>query len=91
MPNERLDNFIRVIVVTTAEDLDERFNRHQPLRVVFERALTLVGGHGQSDQFVLEYNDQPLTELDRTLGELADALGWGDEVQLELMPDPVVV
>lgn len=90
MPNEP-DNFIHVIVITTAEDLDDRFNRHQPLRVVFERALTLVGGHGQPDQFVLEYNDQPLTELDRTLGELADALGWGDEVQLELVPNPVVV
>jgi hypothetical protein len=53
--------------------------------------LTLVGGHGQPDQFVLEYNDEPLTELDRTLGELADALGWEDEVRLELVPNPVVV
>jgi hypothetical protein len=85
------DNFIRVIVVTTADDLDERFNRHQPLRVVFQRALTLVGGHSQPDQFVLEYNDEPLSELDRTLGELADARGWGDKVQLELVPNPVVV
>ena len=85
------DNFIRVIVVTTADDLDQRFNRHEPLRVVFQRALTLVGGQSQPDQFVLEYQDESLSELDRTLGELADALGWGDKVELELVPNPVVV
>jgi len=56
MPNEKPDNFIHVIVVTTADDLDDRFNRHEPLRVVFERALALVGGQSQPDQFVLEYN-----------------------------------
>jgi hypothetical protein len=82
---------IRIIVVTTADDLDRRFNRHEPLRVVFERALSLVGGHGQAEQFVLHYGDQPLTELDRTLGELAHELGWGDRVELELVPRPVVV
>jgi hypothetical protein len=85
------DKFIHIMVVTTADDLDDRFNREQPLRVIFERALTLVGGHNQPDQFVLEYNDQPLTDLDRTLEELAAALGWGDEVELELVPNPVVV
>ena len=91
MPNEKPDNFIHVIVVTTADDLDDRFNRHEPLRVVFEWALALVGGQSQPDQFVLEYNDEPLTDLDRTLGDLAEALGWGDEVELELVPNPVVV
>jgi hypothetical protein len=91
MPNEKPDNFIHVIVVTTADDLDDRFNRHEPLRVVFERALALVGGQSQPDQFVLEYNDEPLTDLNRTLGELAESLGWGDEVELELVPNPVVV
>ena len=82
---------IRIIVVTTADDLDHRFNRHDSLRVVFERALSLVGGHGQAEQFVLHYRDQPLTDLDRTLGELAHELGWGDRVELELVPKPVVV
>jgi hypothetical protein len=91
MPNEKPDNFIHVIVVTTADDLDDRFNRHEPLRVVFERALALVGGQSQPDQFVLEYNDEPLTDLNHTLGDLAEALGWGDEVELELVPNPVVV
>jgi hypothetical protein len=79
-----------IVVVTTAEDLDETFNAHQPLRVVFERALTLVGGHGQPDQFTLQYNDQPLA-LDRTIGELAAELGWPHRVELELVPKPVVV
>ena len=38
------DSFIQIKVVTTADDLDERFNAHAPLRDVFERSLTLVGG-----------------------------------------------
>jgi len=87
MPAER----IRIVVVTTAEDLDETFNPHQPLRVVFERALSLVGGHGQGEQFSLEYNDQALNDLDRPISEVAAELGWGDSVELELVPKPVVV
>ncbi|MBA3407216.1 MAG: hypothetical protein H0U06_04000 [Solirubrobacterales bacterium] len=43
---------------------------HEPLRVVFQRALDLVGGHDEADQVTLEYEDQPLSELDRTLGDL---------------------
>jgi hypothetical protein len=82
------DNSIHTIVVTTTSDLDDRFNRHERLRVVFERALIFVGGQSQPDQFVLEYNNQPLTELDQTLGDLAATLGWGDEVTLELVPNP---
>jgi hypothetical protein len=82
---------IRIIVITTAEDLDHRFHRHTLLRVIFDRALSLVGGHAHADQFVLQYHDQPLNDLDRTLGELACELGWGDTVELELVPKPVVV
>lgn len=82
---------LRIIVITTADDLDHRFHFHTPLRVVFERALSLVGGLGQPDQFVLQYRDQPLIDLDRTLGELARELGWGEKVELELVPKPVVV
>ena len=82
---------ITIVVVTTAEDLDEEFNRHQPLRVVFERALTLVGGHSQQDQFTLEYHDDQIVDLDRPIGEVALDLGWGDRVELELVPRPVVV
>jgi hypothetical protein len=88
--NGKHDNFIEVVVVTTADDLDDRFNKHEPLRVVFERALTLVGGHGQPDQFALEYGNEPL-DVSRTIAELAEELGWGDRVELELVPTPVVV
>jgi len=90
-PGNNEETFIHVVVVTTADDLDERFNRHQPLRAVFERALGLVGGHANPDQFTLEYGDQQLSDLDRSLGEYAAELGWGERVELELVPKPVVV
>jgi hypothetical protein len=89
--NGQPDHFIEIAVVTTADDLDDRFNTHEPLRIAFERALTLVGGHSQPDQFTLEYNNEPLTDLDRTLGDYAAQLGWGGRVELELVPKPVVV
>jgi hypothetical protein len=85
------DSFIQIEVVTTADDLDERFNTNEPLRVVFEKSLTLVGGHGNPDQFTLEYNNEPLTDLDRKIGDYATELGWGEHVELELVPKPVVV
>lgn len=85
------DNFIEVVVVTTADDLNERFNVHEPLRVVFEHALGLVGGHASPDQFALEFSDEVLTDLNRSLSEYAAELGWGDRVELELVPKPVVV
>jgi hypothetical protein len=89
--NGNHDNFIEIVVITTADDLDDRFNRHEPLRVVFERALTLVGGHNQPEQFALEYGHEPLTDLGKSLGDYAAQLGWGDRVELELVPKPVVV
>lgn len=84
-------NAINITVITTADDLEDDFNEHQPLRVVFERALTLVGGHGQADQFSLTYNDVELTDLDRPISEFATEHGWGDDVELELVPKPIVV
>jgi hypothetical protein len=89
--NGKHDSFIEIAVVTTADDLDERFNTHEPFRVVFEKSLTLVGGHNNPDQFTLEYNNEPLSDLDRTIGDYAAELGWGDRVELELVPKPVVV
>jgi hypothetical protein len=83
-------NSIRIMVVTTADDLDDEFNLHQPLRVVFERALTLVGGHSTPDQFRLEY-DGHILALERKIGELADELAWTSPVELELVPSPTVV
>lgn len=82
---------IEIVVVTTADDLDHKFDLDEPLRTVFNRALKLVGGHAQPDQFALDYADQPLTQLDRKLRDLAQELGWGRRVVLELVPKPVVV
>ena len=82
---------IEIVVVTTAEDLDARFKTSEPMQVVFEHALSLVGGRGQPDQFALEYRDQPLTDLHRSIGDFATELGWGERVELELVPKPVVV
>ncbi len=84
------DKDIQIIVVTTADDLDGSFNRNQPMHVVFEKALKLVGGQGQADQFALEYGNEPL-DIARKIGDLADELGWDDLVELELVPKPVVV
>lgn len=90
-PGDGRPDDIQVVVITTADDLDRSFNRQQPLRVVFERALGLVGGHSQPDQFGLQFGDTPLNDLGRKLGELAAELGWGNRVELELVPKPVVV
>lgn len=84
------DNKIRLVVVTTADDIDDEFNLHQPLDVVFKRALRKVGGEGSPDQFALEFNDAPL-DASRKIGDLAGELGWTDGTQLELVPKPVVV
>lgn len=88
--NGKPDKDIEIMVATTADDLDENFKRKQLLRKVFEKALKLVGGQDQPDQFALEYNHEPLN-IDREIGDLADELGWGDRVELELVPKPVVV
>lgn len=89
MPNPK--NTIRLVVVTTADDLDEEFNVNQPLQVLFNRALHEVGGEGNRDQFALEYNDVVLSDLSRKIGDVAEELGWVDGTQLDLVPKPVVV
>lgn len=82
---------IRIVVVTTADDLDDEFNVHQPLRVVFERALTLVGGHSARDQFRLEFGSQELSDLNRPIADFVAQYGWTSPVELELVPTPTVV
>jgi hypothetical protein len=89
VPNPK--NTIRLVVVTTADDLDEEFNVNQPLQVLFNRALHEVGGEGNRDQFALEYNDVVLSDLSRKIGDVAEELGWVDGTQLDLVPKPVVV
>jgi hypothetical protein len=82
---------IRLIVVTTADDVDDEFNRNQPLLVLFNRALHEVGGEGNRDQFALEYGDVELSDLSRKIGDVAEELGWVDGTRLDLAPKPVVV
>jgi hypothetical protein len=89
VPNPK--NTIRLVVVTTADDVEEEFNVNQPLQVLFNRALHEVGGEGNRDQFTLEYNDVELSDLSRKIGDFAEELGWVDGTQLDLVPKPVVV
>jgi hypothetical protein len=82
---------IRLVVVTTAGDIDDKFRLDQPLQAVFDKALREVGGERNPDQFTLEYHDVALADLSRTIGDYARELGWEDGTQLELVPKPVVV
>ena len=85
------DNTIHLIVVTTADDVDDEFNVNQPLQVLFNKALHEVGGEPNRDQFALEYNDIVLSDLTRKIGDAAQEYGWVDGTTLELVPKPVVV
>lgn len=82
---------IRLVVVTTAGDVDQEFRLDQPLEVVFDQALREVGGERNRDQFELEYNDAALSDLHRPIGDYARELGWINGTKLELVPKPVVV
>lgn len=83
-------DFIRITVVTTGEDLDDSFNVNQPLTVVFNRALESVGGGSHRDQFSLMYEGTELS-LGQKIGEAATQFGWGEAVELELVPKPEVI
>lgn len=85
-----MSEFIVLKVVTTGEDLEERFNLREPLQVVFNRALQAVGGGANRDQFTLEYQDQPL-DLDKRIGDYVDEFDWKDGTVLELVPRPEVI
>jgi hypothetical protein len=84
------DNSITIAVTTTGEDLDERFNVHEPMQVVFNRALQAVGGGANRDLFTLEFDNQAL-DLTRRVGDYASQFGWGERVELELVPRPEVI
>lgn len=85
------EKFISLTVVTTGEDLeDEKFNVMQPIKVVFQKALVLVGGSSNPDQFTLEFNDNPL-EVDKKISDYVTEFGWEDGAVLELLPKPVAV
>jgi hypothetical protein len=84
------DNFIRLIVITTGEDLEDTFNIHQPLHVVKVRALKGLPPGSNPDLFVLEYQDQPLDES-RKIEDYITQFGWQDGTTLELVPRPEVI
>ncbi len=84
------DNFINITVVTTGEDLTQKFNIHEPLKAVKERALQGLGTGANRDLFILEYQGQPLDEV-KKIEDYISQLGWGDEVTLELVPRPEVI
>lgn len=84
------DNFITIQVTTTGEDLGDRFNLHEPMQVVFNRALQAVGGGANRELFTLEFDNQPL-DLGRRIGDYASQFGWGERVELELVPRPEVI
>lgn len=83
-------NFIRLIVVTTGEDIDERFNVHEPVRVVKERALHGLPPGANRDLFVLEYENQLLDEA-KKIEDYLTQFGWQDGTVLELVPRPEVI
>lgn len=85
-----MPEFFEITVITTGEDLEDRFNGSQPLKVVFNRALAEVGGGAERDNFTLEFNDQEL-DVDTKISDAAERLGWGEEIVLELVPRPVVI
>ena len=85
-----MDKFITLTVITTGEDLTDRFNIHQPLKSVFNRAVQVVGGGSNKDQFTLEFKDEPL-DLERKLEDFIAQFGWQDGTTLELLPRPEVV
>lgn len=82
--------FLNLRVVTTGKDLEDEFNRQEPLKVVFNRALQSVGGGANRDQFTLEFEDNPL-DLDQRIGEAAEQFDWEDGTVLELVPRPEVI
>jgi hypothetical protein len=85
-----MSDSIRISVVTSGEDLDDRFNTQQPLQVVFNRALQGVGGGSVRGQFILEHNGTSL-DLERRIGQHVAERGWVDGVVLELVPRPEVI
>lgn len=83
-------NSITVTVATTAGDFEAEFNLNQPLKVVFNRALTEVGGGVDRGAFALEYEDAQL-DLSRQISDYVAEFGWVDGTVLELVPAPVVI
>jgi len=83
-------NEIRLVVVTTGEDVEDEFNIHQPLKVVKMKALAKEQPGANPDLFHLEFNDQSLDDS-RKIEDYVQQYGWVDGTILELVSQPEVV
>ena len=84
------DNFIILIIITPGEDVEDKFNVNQPIRVVKHRALKGMPPGTNPDLFSLEYNDQALQD-ERKIKSYIEEFGWEDGTVLELVPHPEVI
>lgn len=84
------DKFIQLIVVTTGEDIDEKFNVNEPIQVVKAHAMHGLPPGSNPNDFVLEYEDQPLDDHNK-IKDYIDQFGWQDGTVLELVPRPTVI
>ena len=83
-------NKIRLVVVTTGEDIEEEFNINEPLRVVKMRALSKEQPGANPELFHLEFNDQSLDDSGK-IEDYIQQYGWADGTVLELVSQPEVV
>ena len=83
-------NKIRLVVVTTGEDIEEEFNINEPLRVVKMRALAKEQPGANPELFHLEFNDQTLDDSMK-IEDYIQQYGWADGTVLELVSQPEVV
>ena len=83
-------NKIRLVVVTTGEDIEEEFNINEPLRVVKMRALSKEQPGANPELFHLEFNDQTLDDSGK-IEDFIQQYSWVDGTVLELVSQPEVV
>lgn len=84
------NNFIELIIVTTGEDIIEQFNVNQPMQAVKARALQGLPPGSNPDDFILEFEEQPLDDH-KKIKDYIEQFGWEDGTVLELVPRPVVI
>jgi len=83
-------NKIRLVVVTTGEDIEGEFNINEPLRVLKMRALAKEQPGANPELFHLEFNDQTLDDGTK-IEDYIQQYGWIDGTVLELVSQPEVV
>lgn len=76
---------IYVTVVGTAGRFEMDVGRHETLAVVLERATVALFDSTAHGSFVVTHDATALPNPARTLAELADELGWGRKVELQML------